>query len=288
MEDKKPLIKQGWLRALIYFIGVFLIMLGASAVGYILLQQLGVARGADNEESILSFGVMYTLIGVFIFLFTFLMRRFVDRKSFKSLGFKFKNYKDEAAIGFFCAPVLLGIGSLILVALGYLTFFGINGDVDSLLFELAIMVVVAFVEELMFRGYLLNNLMTSMNKWVALLISAVLFGVVHATNPGVTVFAVANVFLAGILLGLNYIFTKNLWFGIFFHFAWNFLQGPILGYEVSGLKLHALFQQSVLGPDLWTGGPFGFEGSALCPLLLITSIVALGFGFSKKYQVVKV
>jgi uncharacterized protein len=283
MEDRQPLIKHGWLRALIYFIGVFVIMLLVTGAGYVLIKQLGITPDANSEGNILNFGIMYTVLGIFIFLFTFLMRRFVDRKSFKSLGFEWKNYKEEASIGFFSALGLLGIGSLILVALGYLTFISINADANAVLIELVIMVVVAFVEELLFRGYILNNLMTSMNKWIALLISAVLFGLVHGTNPGVTVFAVANVFLAGIFLGLNYIFTKNLWFGIFFHFAWNFLQGPILGYEVSGLKLQSMFQQSLTGPDLWTGGPFGFEGSALCPVLLTVSILSLGFGFTRKY-----
>ncbi len=75
-----------------------------------------------------------------------------------------------------------------------------------------------------------------MNKWVALLITSVLFALFHEANPDVSVFAIINILFAGILIGLNYIFTKNLWFGICFHFAWDYFQGPVLGYEVSGVE----------------------------------------------------
>jgi hypothetical protein len=59
----------------------------------------------------------------------------------------------------------------------------------------------------------------------------------------------------------------------------------VLGYDVSGLQLSSLFQQSLLGPELWTGGPFGFEGSLLCPLLLAVTLAVFAYAFNKRYQV---
>ncbi|MDB5246035.1 MAG: family intrarane metalloprotease [Segetibacter sp.] len=279
----KPLIKQGWLRALIYFVAVFLIVVASQTIVVLAIMQLTGSAEATND-SLLNFGLLYFSMAVAVFLFTLLMRKVVDRKSFKSLGFTWKGYSNEAGLGFFASVAMLGIGSLILVALGYLDFISASVDAGPLLLEIAIMVVVAFVEELSFRGYLLNNLMQSMNKWVALGISALLFAAFHGTNPDVTVFAIINIFLAGVLMGLNYIFTKNLWFSIFFHFAWNYFQGPLLGYEVSGLKLTSVLQQSLTGPELWTGGKFGFEGSLLCPLLLIVAILLFSYTFLKRYQ----
>ena len=283
MQDVKPLIGYGWLRALIYFVGAFFIMLLLPIAANALLTQLGLTAKTD-EESTLNLTIMYGVAGIGVYLFTFIIRRFVDRRDFKSLGFNWRGFTDEAALGFFTATALLGMGSLILVGLGYLTFLSISSSPDPLIIELAFMVVVAFVEELVFRGYVLNNLMQSMNKWIALMISAVLFGLVHIANPDVTILAVVNVFLGGLFLGLNYIYTRNLWFSIFFHFAWNFLQGPILGYDVSGLKMQSLFHQSLTGPELWTGGRFGFEGSLLCPLLLSLAIASFAYGFTRKYS----
>ncbi len=280
---QKPLIPHGWLRALIYFVGVSLIVYAFQVSGSFVMSQLKSGTETGND-SVLNFGIFYSIMGIVITLFTWLIRRFIDRKSFESLGFAWKGYSNEAGLGFFAALALLGIGSIILVATGYLSFIAANFDAAPLLLEIAIMIVVAFVEELLFRGYLLNNLMQSMNKWGALSITAALFSLFHGSNPDITLFAVVNIFLAGILLGINYIFTKNLWFSILFHFAWNYFQGPVLGYDVSGLKLTSLLQQSMSGSEAWTGGTFGFEGSLLCPLLFVTAILFFSYAFIRRYE----
>ncbi len=280
---QKPVIKQGWIRAVVYIIVVSLIVYIFQVAGDVIMNQFK-AGSEKGEESIVNFGILYALMGISISLVTWLMRGFIDRKSFASLGFTWKGYSNEAGLGFFGALAMLGIGSLILIASGYISFISATFNTSPLLIEIAMMIVVAFVEELLFRGYLLNNLLQSMNKWVALAISSVLFALFHEANPDVSVFAIVNILLAGILLGLNYIFTKNLWFGICFHFAWNYFQGPVLGYDVSGLKLTSVVQQSITGPEVWTGGLFGFEGSLLCPLLFVVAIAIFTFLFLKRYQ----
>jgi hypothetical protein len=102
-----------------------------------------------------------------------------------------------------------------------------------------------------------------MNRWIALAITSLLFALLHAFNPNITWLALLNIFLAGFVMGIVYVYTGNLWFAIAFHFSWNFFLGPILGYEVSGLPLESLLQQSIHGPDWLTGGEFGLEGSVL-------------------------
>src|SRR5207253_7886225 len=115
---QKPVIKQGWIRALLYVIGVSLIVYAFQIFGDVIMTQFRV--GTENgDESILNFGILYGLMGSAIFLFTWLMRKFIDRKSFASLGFAWKGYSNEAGLGFFGALAILGIGSLILVATGY-------------------------------------------------------------------------------------------------------------------------------------------------------------------------
>ena len=73
-------------------------------------------------------------------------------------------------------------------------------------------------------------------------------------------------------MGLYYIYRQNLWFPIALHFSWNFFQGPIFGFEVSGIELNSLIVQEITGSDLLTGGDFGLEGSALLSVLLLLSI----------------
>ena len=158
-----------------------------------------------------------------IVLITLLIRKFIDRKSFLSLGFSFKGYRYEAAIGFCASAALLGIGTLLLIVTGAIFYTGFDFSI-SLLSGVVLMIAVAISEEVIFRGYLLSNLMLSANRWIALSISSAIFALVHIGNPGISALAIINIIIAGFLLGLNYIYTKNLWFSIFFHFSWNYFQ----------------------------------------------------------------
>ena len=278
----KPLIKQGWLRALLFLISWIVFSYGLELATSVFINKIGnngpVVIG-ENIPTIVKF--LFAALGSTVLIW--LWRKFIDRRSFKSLGFKWKDYENDGWLGFFIAPLLLGIGSIMLVLTTFLQFQEISIDPEKLMIGMILMMLVAYAEELIIRGYLLNNLMQSCNKWIALAITSGFFALMHLANPGFTILSFANILLAGLLLGINYIYTKNLWFGLLLHFSWNFFQGPVYGYEVSGIKFSGIFQQSILGPALWTGGAFGFEGSFLCSLLLLLAIIMTGFFFNKKY-----
>ena len=270
------LIKQGWIRALLYFLVIL-------ALAITLQQPAGNLAAQLTKDVQLIFIISYCLMAAVFVLFTWLFKRIIDRENFIDLGFHIKDYKADAGMGLFTAIAILGAGTLILILTQKISITGTDFYPSALALQLGLMIVVAFSEEIVFRGYILNNLLGSINKWVALFISAALFALVHASNPGANVLPVVNVFLAGLLLGMNYIFTRNLWFAILLHLAWNYLQGPVLGYKVSGLETQSLLQQYVTGSDLWTGGNFGFEGSLLCTALLAVAILLWAYLFSHKY-----
>ena len=280
----KPLIPQGWLRAIVFFVLYMIIAIGAST----LLQRV-LPSGADVKTSTDPVGAKQrmfllgvTLLTALTFGVVWAFRKFVDRQSFYSLGFAWKNNTGYAATGALAAVAMLGIGTLVLMATGHLSFSGWNGNMGYLLTNMLLMIVVAFMEELTFRGYLLNNLMQSMNKWMALGISALVFTFIHLDNPGAGILPIVEIFIAGVMLGINYIYTRNLWFGIALHFAWNFLQGPVLGYQVSGNVFPSLLQQEISGPAWLTGGAFGFEGSVLAMILNIALIGLLVWFYNRR------
>jgi uncharacterized protein len=223
------------------------------------------------------------LTGLIISLsIVFLFRKFIDRETFASIGFETDGYSSDAITGFFLAPAILGIGSLILFSSGHLNWVDIDFNGTGLFITLGIFIMVAFSEELVFRGYILNNLMQSFNKWIALAISALLFSLAHLNADSIGFLPIANIFLAGILLGINYIYTKNLWFSILLHLSWNFFQGPLLGFKVSGLSIQTLLQIELKGDALLTGGEFGFEGSFINTALMIAAILILYLIYEKK------
>ena len=196
------------------------------------------------------------------------------------MGFSFKNRTRDVVAGFLIAVILFIFGSFILVEIKAISLTYIEFDLSAFLLSLVLFTIVAFNEEILMRGYILNNLMGSTNKYLALLISAVIFSVLHGMNANISLLALVNLMLAGIILGSTYIFTKNLWFPISLHLFWNFFQGPVLGYSVSGMKISSIFKVTLTGSNTVNGGQFGFEGSLVCTVLLIIAI-SLIIGYYK-------
>ncbi len=287
-QSTNQLIPYGWLRAILFFAFFFLVMMAMQYGTETLLNLLQKTEtGTDKSSAELLMGNIWIQVGitsVSSFFSVWAFRVFVDKQTVWSLGFAWKGFEKHAWTGFFAAIAMLGAGTLVLVAMKYLSFIDFQLDVVSLGSNLFLMLLVAFAEELFFRGYLLNNLMQSMNKWLALVISALLFAFVHIGNPAAmdSVVPVIEVFIGGLMLGINYIYTKNLWFGIFLHFGWNFFMGPVLGYEVSGINLQPLLTQNVTGPNLWTGGAFGFEGSVLSIVANVVLVCVLVGVYERK------
>lgn len=201
-----------------------------------------------------------------------LFRKYVDKKSFRSLGFQPDFPLKDIGIGLIIGFEVMFLGFMTLTLTDQLDFLIFQYNFTNLLLCLVYYVFVAFTEELLMRGYVLNNLLVSFDKYVALGISALLFSLMHVFNPDLTWLGAVNIFLAGILLGLSYIFTKNLWFPIALHFSWNFFQGPIFGFRVSGNNFYSFLLTQYQTPTLWNGGAFGFEGSILCALFLLIAI----------------
>lgn len=277
---KKPLIEKGWLRIIIYIVTALLLSFLIDSICSVFFNLKGLINQWEKLGKIEDLLPIYLINNSGFIIAAFTVRILIDKKSIASLGFIWKGFSQHAFAGFFLAIFLLSIGTLLLLSFDYLSYTGFQFSLQQLLLQFLLFTVVAFSEEIIIRGYILNNLMQSFNKWIALFISAALFAILHATNPSVTVISVAAIFIAGILLGINYIYTKNLWFAIFMHFSWNFFQGSILGYEVSGIKTHTLFIQSLTGPDFFTGGNFGFEGSFIC---IVLQLMAIAFLF-KRYK----
>ncbi len=272
--DNKPLVQSGWLRALVYIILSLALVYGTGD----LVTRLFGATGRDPGDQDVAVPVMiasYTVMAIVFITMALLFRAFIDKQSIVSMGFQWNGYRSHAAAGFFLGILLLAMGSLVLVLLEFVFFTGVEMNAAQLLYSLPLFIIVAFTEEIAFRGYILNNLLQSTNKWVALLVSSILFALFHVFNNNISTLALLNIFVAGFLLGINYIFTRNLWFAILLHFSWNYFQGPVLGYEVSGMNTQGLLQQTIKGPDLLTGGEFGFEGSLICFLLNVITCVLL-------------
>jgi membrane protease YdiL (CAAX protease family) len=135
----------------------------------------------------------------------------------------------------------------------------------------------AVVEEIAFRGLLFRTIQEASGNWVALVVSALFFGLAHAANPGATVFSSFAIAIeAGVLLAVAYLATRRLWLPIGIHAGWNFAEGTIFGTSVSGTGHSASVVQAALsGPTLLTGGAFGPEASVEAIVICVLAAVAL-------------
>ena len=155
----------------------------------------------------------------------------------------------------------------------------------SLLLSLLFFFLVAITEELMVRGFILGRMLDGgINKFAALFMSSVSFSLLHVLNPDFAFVPFLNIVLAGFFLGASYVYTRNLCFPIALHWFWNWIQGPVLGYKVSGNELggESLLTLRLPEENLINGGAFGFEGSLLCSGLLVLG-TALIIGYYNRH-----
>ena len=230
------------------------------------LQKLG-KEGADK---MFYFVLSETLMLIGIFLSAWIVWHFRG-VSLTGLGRSLAIRKKDLLSGISLAIVLYAVGFGVSLLAGAIEIAGIVFNPSSLLISFVFFLLVAITEEFALRGFVLERMLQGgVNKFWALFLSATLFSLVHIANPNFDFLSFINILLAGILLGSSYIYTRNLCFPIALHWFWNWIQGPVLGYEVSGNKFcDGLLTLYLPEANLINGGAFGFEGSILCTVLMV-------------------
>lgn len=278
MNETEYKIK-GWQRILLlilpyfFIVGIFQII-GSATVG-VDITNLEAEHTSIQDLIINLFG----LAGTFLVLWFFI--KFIDKEQFIELGFQTKSRLREFIIGIIIGLIIMSFGYFILIYLEEIYFEKINFDFKELIISLSLFTIVAVVEETLLRGYVLKNLMNSFNKYLALIISSILFSLMHGANPNIDLFSLFDLFLAGILLGLSYLYTKNLWFPIALHLSWNLFQ-TLLGFNVSGQDTYSIIEFQIKESNLVNGGAFGFEGSYLSIIAQIITIIGIGIYYNQK------
>lgn len=222
---------------------------------------------STKNQLIISF---FNLLGTFLILSVFM--KVVDKEKFINLGFHTKNKLKEFYFGFGIGAFLILIGYLTLTSLNQIQFEKFTFKSAELIYSILFFFIVALVEETLIRGYVLGNLMRSFNKYVALVISSLIFTFMHGLNPNIEYIGLLNIFLAGLLLGISYMHTKNLWFPIALNFSWNLFQS-LFGFNISGMESYSIIEFEIVNHTIFNGGAFGFEGSILSIILLVFAII---------------
>ncbi len=209
--------------------------------------------------------------------------RVLDHRAFVEFGFRFdRNWLRDLAFGLALGAFLMATIFLFEWALGWIrisAFFGTNTALSSLPTRaffwnqfgqsLIFYILAAAAEELFFRAYPFVNMVGSFqNKrinrqqaaWLAVVLTSAVFGLAHLGNPHATWVSTLNILMSGIMLCLGFVYNGQAALSIGLHFTWNFFQGVIFGFPVSGTLSPAnLIRIEQQGAELWTGGAFGPE-----------------------------
>lgn len=235
-------------------------------------------------------GIYLDLLRLFaVLLAAVVVARFVDHRPLPDWGFHFnRRWWLDLLFGMALGAVLMGAifaGEWLLGWVDVTGFWSAPPGVPfaaAILAPLVLAIVVSVAEELLARGNQLTNLAEGFRflgqRWsilIAWVISSVIFGLLHVSNPNSSWLSTGYLVFYGAFLGVGYLLTGELALPIGLHFTWNFVQGSVFGFPVSGRPLYMV---SVLdtqqgGPDLWTGGAFGPEAGLLG---LLAGMVGVG------------
>ena len=216
----------------------------------------------------------------------YLVRRWMDKRSFESLGVKISRQSlIDIFAGIGITFLMMATIFSVMLGLNWLTFNGFAWQFDPISTVLSsvctffiIFLLVGWNEELFSRGYQLQTIASGLNLFWGAVLSAAVFGVIHLRNPHATWVSTAGIFFAGIFFAYAYIRTRQLWLPIGLHIGWNFFEGVVFGFPVSGLGIYPLTRIQVMGPELWTGGPFGPEaGLIILPAMMLGGLLIYWF-----------
>jgi membrane protease YdiL (CAAX protease family) len=274
---------------------VILLIVVEGAVGFLVvglfLAREGVSSGQLADPQALQqfiienpLAMMLSNIGLVLSLTIsiWLGARFLDRRPFADLGLHIdRDWWIDFGFGLALGAGLMLIIFLVEIAAGWVTVTGTfvtkNPDANfltAILVPVVAFVAVGFYEELFSRGYQLQNLAEGLN-WgaigprgailIATLLSSMVFGSLHIANPNASIVSTLFLIVAGFLLAAGILLTGELAIPIGLHIAWNFFQGNVFGFPVSGTDVRSATFISVEqgGPGLWTGGAFGPEAGLL-------------------------
>ena len=212
--------------------------------------------------------------------------RVVERRSVTELAPR--ACAPQTISGFVIGTALFSCAIVVLVAAGDYHVLR-TSPIGVVVAPLAFWISAAISEELIFRGFVFRIVQDLAGTWIALVVSAALFGLAHAMNPGSTLWSSLAIALeAGVLLGLAYALTQRLWLPIGIHIGWNFAEGTLYGTPVSGGNVVAgsFLHATLHGPVTLTGGAFGIEASAeALAITLVASLILVALVI-RKHRVV--
>ena len=275
------------------------------STGKLLLDSLGDPETIALLISNFTSGFFFTMNAIVTLIFTLVVlwisAKWIDKRKISAFGFHFsRQWWQDLIFGLLLGILLMGLIFVFEWLFGWIEVKPIINPDQTLssvllwIFSALIgFICVGIYEEILFRGFLLRNLAEGLNSSsnralkslvAAFLLSSLIFGLFHILNPNTSWISTLNIILAGLFLGLGFVLTGELAIPIGLHITWNFFQGSIFGFPVSGVNAGAsLIAIQQKGPAFITGGSFGPEAGliGIFAMLLGSLLIMLYVKYSR-------
>jgi membrane protease YdiL (CAAX protease family) len=280
---RKPQIESNWWRIVLYLVlcivSIFVCSIPVVALFWDFIQEHNRDVIGSNLAYMSAIQLAMTLgiVGA-----SWLMIKEIEYRNFSFYRYTF--VIKSLIQGFVIGVIMMLVFASLVYLLGIIEFNYV-GLSTRLLISFFLYLLVALAEEVLVRGYILTNLQEKMSPFLALLVSSLFFGMLHLGNQHFTWIGFTTISLSGFLMGLLTLKTGSISTAVGLHWSWNFVQGPVLGFAVSGHQENGLFQTNELANQLLTGGKFGAEGSIVLTAIgvMIACFYAVTF-FSLKHK----
>lgn len=286
-KNKEGKVRSGWKLAAVtgaFFVATMIVVMIISLVvaGVVVAQGEFDIQSMRYTERGLQMMASAELIGLFaqeivMILTVIIAWRVIMKRPLNNMGLtSFKKGFKELLVGLILGIVSMSIVFAIIIATnnGIVESWRLRFSPDTIIY-LVLFILVGFAEEIYSRGFTMATLRQTRRIPIIFIVSSIIFALLHGTNTGISLIALLNLILIGLLFSYMYYKSGNIWMPIGYHITWNYFQGNVFGFPVSGTKTQGLITTTYENRNIFNGGKFGPEGG-----IIVTGIILLGFLFA--------
>ena len=259
-------------------------------IGQLLGEFVLLASGAYKTDFGATAGLYFLFGGIWVVLFlNALIKK--NRPLFRAYGIGCKgNNALNLLIGYLIGIGMNGLAILLAWMHGDIKMYFDRFELIPFLILFAAVFVQSAAEELVCRGFIYQRVLrTYRNKyWLTVIINSVFFGLIHLGNDGVTVMAIVDLIVTGLLFSAMVYYFDSLWMAMAVHAGWNFTQSILAGLPNSGNVVpYSVFKldAATARDSFFYNVAFGVEGTIpaiAIQLVVLAAIVAIGIKIGGK------
>ena len=246
-------------KGVMNFTPIFLLIIAYSFMQGILFEYVFKSLVGYNIISVLCSYIFSA--GILLFFV-----KYFEKTTYDYFGFSKENnvLAIKAGLGLAIFSVV-GVVVILLISNNISLTLSNNFKIGTIIILIILVLIQGFIEEIVFRGYLMTRLAAKKGKWIAIILSSLFYLVFRMSNPTTSKLDLINIFLISIVMSLLYWYFDNILVIAIFHAFWNCISGVILGFNISGIRVSdSLFAvKAISDKQILIGGSYGIEGSII-------------------------